>query len=223
MPSQLTSRTRAFAPNQEEYQTTATKLARTRPECPQATSPASRAYRSQAQRASKAQLHRRGSTRRTQTARGRLESRKQRASSQAVRGRGQQGTHDEKATQGRKERGEDVTYKTTTRSHRVRRRTRSRGLNFRRVDLAHDGPGRDVSNCEDKYRHDNDPARCSIRMHDVRCVQRADKEHGPGEDDAAADGGRATTPLVGEERGGNAEGEHEDGGDPRSEEGGCLR
>jgi len=60
-------------------------------------------------------------------------------------------------------------------------------------------------------------------MHDVRGVQRADKKHGPGEDDAAADGGRATTPLVCEEGGGNAEGEHEDGGDAGGEKRGSLR
>jgi len=60
-------------------------------------------------------------------------------------------------------------------------------------------------------------------MHDVRGIQGADQQHGSGEDDAAADGGRATTPFVCEEGCGNAEGEHEDGGDAGGEERRCLR
>lgn len=123
---------------------------------------------------------------------------------------------------GREQRDEEVRSEAQAHRDAVRRGARVPRLDLAGVDLADDAPGRAVREPEDEHGDDDQPARDPVRVHDARRVQAAHEEHAAGEREAAADGGGAAAPFVGEQEGGDGDGEHEDGGEAGGEEGGVV-
>ena len=140
----LILQTRVFGSKPERWATLVLKIAQRKSVYPQAINPGSRACRLQAPVVSRGQPHRRGSTHHRPTWPGRLGSRKRRASSRADRNKSvsnAQGNCEVFVDRQHKQ----FTHKTTTRRHRISGRTGLGGLDFRRIYLANDSPGRDVS------------------------------------------------------------------------------
>lgn len=140
----LILQTRVFGSKLERWVTLVLKIEQRKSVYPRAINPGSRACRLQAPLVSRGQPHRRGSTHHTPTWPGRLGSRKRPANSRADRN---ESVSDAQGDYGFFVAGQHrhFTHKTTTRRHRIGRRTGLGGLDFRRIYLSDDGPGRDVS------------------------------------------------------------------------------
>ena len=140
----LILQTRVFGSKPERWVTLVLKIAQRRSVYPQAINTGSRACRLQAPAVSRGQPHRRGSTHHTPTWPERLGSRKRRANLRADRDKSVSNAQGDCDVFVARQHGQ-FTHKTTTRRHRISGRTGLGGLDFRRIYLANDSPGRDVS------------------------------------------------------------------------------
>lgn len=101
--------------------------------------------------------------------------------------------------------------------------SRALRLDLRGVDLDADRPGDAVEDGEDVDGDNDDPATgAGAGVDGAAGVQAANEEHGGSYAEAAEDGVGAAAPSVGEDGGGDCDGEDDDGGNARGEEGGFV-